>query len=159
MNEITEALDMAVELIQEAKGADGPNGGFVTDHLDAAEGWLDKVREAMSAAKPVEGDAVELLSLLRQARSNVQAAKGLSALSQIDEAIEIVVALAKPSVKADGERVKVAFWASLTNANAGMRWLDPDSMEEMIDAAWVGFADPLAAALNPVPSSDEEGAK
>ncbi len=28
-------LDMAVDLIQEAKGYEGPSGGPVTDHLDA----------------------------------------------------------------------------------------------------------------------------
>lgn len=42
------------------------------------------------------------------------------------------------------ERLRVAFAASLMNANAGMRWLDHDSMSEMIDAAWVGFEDATA---------------
>ncbi len=43
-------LHMACELIQEAKGmADGPDGGSVTDHLDAAENWIDKVSAALAA--------------------------------------------------------------------------------------------------------------
>ena len=45
------------------------------------------------------------------------------------------------------ERLKVAFAASLMNANAGMRWLDYDSMGEMIESAWVGFEDAAIAAL------------
>lgn len=49
MREWVADLDMACELIQEAKGADGPKGGFVTDHLDDAENWLDKVRDAIAA--------------------------------------------------------------------------------------------------------------
>lgn len=48
-SDVVEALDMAVELIQEAKGAEGPNGGFVTNHLDAAEGHLNKVRAALAS--------------------------------------------------------------------------------------------------------------
>jgi hypothetical protein len=49
---VAEALDMTRDLIQEAKGAEGPNGGFVTDHLDAAEGWLDKIETALSLPHP-----------------------------------------------------------------------------------------------------------
>ena len=45
------ALETARELIQEAKGADGPNGGFVTDHLDAAENWLDRVETELTALR------------------------------------------------------------------------------------------------------------
>lgn len=43
--------------------------------------------------------------------------------------------------------LKIAFWASLTNANAGMKWLDYDSMEEMISAAWEGFEEPAANTI------------
>ena len=50
------------------------------------------------------------------------------------------------------ERAKVAFWASLTNANAVMKWLDHDSMEEMISAAWVGFEGPLDSAIAAIPN-------
>jgi len=39
-------LDMAVDLIQEAKGYEGPSGGPVTDHLDAAETHIDRVLTA-----------------------------------------------------------------------------------------------------------------
>lgn len=46
--ELVGDLEMARELIQEAKGADGPNGGFVTDHLDAAENWIIRVQEALN---------------------------------------------------------------------------------------------------------------
>lgn len=45
------AIETARELIQEAKGADGPNGGFVTDHLDAAEHWLDRVGAELTALR------------------------------------------------------------------------------------------------------------
>ena len=44
VREALENLDLAEELIQEAKDADGPKGGFVTDHLDAAEMRLREVR-------------------------------------------------------------------------------------------------------------------
>lgn len=48
---LQEALDEASALIQYAKGlADGPDGGSVTDHLDFAESWLDKVRLYACAA-------------------------------------------------------------------------------------------------------------
>lgn len=47
--ELVEALDMARDLIQEAKGADGPNGGFITDHLDAAQNWIDSALAALAA--------------------------------------------------------------------------------------------------------------
>lgn len=46
MIEFREALGMAHDLIQEAKGADGPKGGFVTDALDDAENWLDHAATA-----------------------------------------------------------------------------------------------------------------
>lgn len=46
--DVTEAMAMVRDLIQEAKGAEGPKGGFVTDHLDAAETWLDKVDAALT---------------------------------------------------------------------------------------------------------------
>jgi len=47
---IWEAFEQAHALIQEAKGADGPDGGFVTDHLDFAENWLDKAEALTRAA-------------------------------------------------------------------------------------------------------------
>lgn len=49
-----EDLEMCRDLMQEAKGHEGPNGGFITNHLDDAENWLDKVRahiEALSALR------------------------------------------------------------------------------------------------------------
>ncbi len=45
----TEDLDTALDLIAEAKGADGPNGGFVTDHLDFAEHWIRKASASILA--------------------------------------------------------------------------------------------------------------
>lgn len=54
------------------------------------------------------------------------------------------------------EGLKTAFVASLTNANAGMRWLDHDSMDEMIEAAWVGFEQPAADAIQSLLSRVEE---
>jgi hypothetical protein len=54
-NDAVEALGMARQLIQEAKGADGPEGGFVTDSLDAAENWLDTVEAALSHTNTSEG--------------------------------------------------------------------------------------------------------
>jgi hypothetical protein len=51
------------------------------------------------------------------------------------------------------ERLKIAFATSLMNANAGMRWLDHDSMDEMIEAAWVGFQEPaIASRIDPSPA-------
>jgi hypothetical protein len=54
------------------------------------------------------------------------------------------------------KRLKVAFCASLMNANAGMKWLDHDSMDEIISAAWVGFEEPALSALEAIatPVSD-----
>ena len=46
---LVEDLDLALWLIQEAKGAEGPNGGFVTNHLDAAENHIESVRTALAA--------------------------------------------------------------------------------------------------------------
>jgi hypothetical protein len=43
-------LDQATALIQEAKGEEGPDGGFITDHLDFAEHWINKVRDTLEAA-------------------------------------------------------------------------------------------------------------
>lgn len=50
------------------------------------------------------------------------------------------------------ERLKLAFWASLSNANAIKKWLDHDSMDEMISAAWIGFEEPARQALDHTPS-------
>lgn len=73
-SDVVEALDMAVELIQEAKGAEGPNGGFVTNHLDAAESHLDRVRIALASTAgdtlKAELDAVKA-ELDRQYDENV----------------------------------------------------------------------------------------
>ncbi|MDY6949857.1 MAG: hypothetical protein SXG53_29640 [Pseudomonadota bacterium] len=44
---LVEALELAMGLMQEAKGVDGPKGGFVTDHLDAAEGHVEDVAAAL----------------------------------------------------------------------------------------------------------------
>lgn len=54
--EMLSDLDMARELIQEAKGHEGPNGGFVTDHLDFAEHWLDRVEAALRQPPPRSDD-------------------------------------------------------------------------------------------------------
>lgn len=51
MDETLQNLKMARDLIQEAKGTDGPNGGFITDHLDSAENWLDKVEDYIKTTK------------------------------------------------------------------------------------------------------------
>lgn len=51
MDEALQNLQMARDLIQEAKGVDGPNGGFITDHLDAAENWLDKVENYIKSTQ------------------------------------------------------------------------------------------------------------
>ena len=45
---VIDALEEARGLIQAAKGAEGPNGGFVTDHLDFAEQWLDRAEDAVA---------------------------------------------------------------------------------------------------------------
>ena len=48
-SELVEALEMACSLIQAAKGlAEGPDGGAVTNHLDTAEHWIDKVSTALA---------------------------------------------------------------------------------------------------------------
>jgi hypothetical protein len=36
-------LKTAISLIQEAKGFEGVSGGAITDHLDAAENWINDV--------------------------------------------------------------------------------------------------------------------
>ena len=56
--ELLEALEMCRDLVQEAKGAEGPNGGFVTNHLDDAENWLDRAIASLNTRTP-PGDAVE----------------------------------------------------------------------------------------------------
>jgi hypothetical protein len=51
--------------------------------------------------------------------------------------------------------IKVAFWASLMNANAGFKYLDYDSMDEIASRAWEGFEPPATAALRTSsPNSD-----
>jgi uncharacterized coiled-coil protein SlyX len=44
-SDIVEAFDMTRSLIREAK----PREGYITDHLDAAEGWLDNAEELAAA--------------------------------------------------------------------------------------------------------------
>jgi hypothetical protein len=73
--ELVEAFEQAHALIQEAKGvADGPDGGYVTDHLDFAEHWLDKA-ERLAALRPasdageVERVALEALVRIANARN------------------------------------------------------------------------------------------
>lgn len=63
LGEGEEALDMARSLIQEAKGAEGPNGGFVTNHLDAAEGWLDKVEAALRSTPSQAEETLRTLNI------------------------------------------------------------------------------------------------
>ncbi len=43
LERLRDDLNIAIELIQEAKGYEGPKGGPITDHLDAAEGRIDRV--------------------------------------------------------------------------------------------------------------------
>ena len=55
--DFTEAFDMTHSLIQEAK----PREGYITDHLDAAEGWLDNLEEMLDAYRtrqPTQSDAL-----------------------------------------------------------------------------------------------------
>lgn len=50
--DMAEAFELAHALIQEAKGAaDGPAGGFIIDHLDFAEHWLDKAERLAAQAR------------------------------------------------------------------------------------------------------------
>jgi hypothetical protein len=58
-SELADELEMALELIQEAKGADGPNGGFVTNHLDSAEHWIGKVQDVLRRPPAITEEAVE----------------------------------------------------------------------------------------------------
>lgn len=44
-------LQAAIDLIHEAKGAETQRGGFITDHLDAAETWLNKVEDFLNETK------------------------------------------------------------------------------------------------------------
>jgi hypothetical protein len=54
---LAEAFGQARALIQEAKGAEWPMGGFITDHLDFAEHWLNKAEEiALSATQAPVGE-------------------------------------------------------------------------------------------------------
>lgn len=60
------------------------------------------------------------------------------------------------------EKLKIAFWASLANANAVSGMVDYDSMDMMIEAAWQGFEEPATAALTSLPTRDtaiEEAAR
>lgn len=50
-------LDTACELIQEAKGVEGPDSGYVTDHLDAAENWIERAVAAIQAYGDARADA------------------------------------------------------------------------------------------------------
>jgi predicted dinucleotide-binding enzyme len=45
----TRKLRTAISLIQEAKGFEGVNGGPITDHLDAAENWINHVMLALES--------------------------------------------------------------------------------------------------------------
>jgi hypothetical protein len=58
-NAMVEAFDMAHALIQEAKGFE-ERGGPITDHLDAAENWLNVAQalalEAAVQSPPIEGE-------------------------------------------------------------------------------------------------------
>ena len=65
--DFTEAFDMTHRLIQEAK----PREGYITDHLDAAECWLDNLEEMLDAYRtrqPTQNDA------LREALERIEAA-------------------------------------------------------------------------------------
>ena len=55
VREALEALEMCQDLIQEAKGHEGPQGGFVTNHLDNAENWLGKARDFLAALSTDSG--------------------------------------------------------------------------------------------------------
>lgn len=50
-------LDTACELIQEAKGVEGPDSGYVTDHLDAAQNWIERAVAAIQAYGDARADA------------------------------------------------------------------------------------------------------
>ena len=48
VSDIADHFNLLRGLIQEAKGVEGPGGGFVTDHLDAAEWHVDEIEKAIS---------------------------------------------------------------------------------------------------------------
>jgi hypothetical protein len=67
--ELVADLEMACELIQEAKGvADGLEGGLITNNLDSAEHWINKVQNALRAHPAPEqsahcsGEVVEVVA-------------------------------------------------------------------------------------------------
>jgi len=72
-----------------------------------------------------------------------------------DNATDILAALRTPASAspADVEAIKVAFWASIMNANAGFKYLDYDSLDQIITRAWEGFEQPLIAALTQEPKT------
>lgn len=67
---------------------------------------------------------------------------------QLRYARAAIAALASRPVVGESliEQLKLILARSLMNANAGVKWLDDDSMDEMIEAAWVGFEEPARAA-------------
>ena len=56
------SLEIARDLICEAKGFE-PNGGSVTDHLDAAEGWLDDAQKDLEEMPHLQAIEKELWRL------------------------------------------------------------------------------------------------
>ena len=60
--DMVEAFDMVRALIQEAK----PPQGYITDHLDAAENWLDKVEEMAIHRAEIEAAITEALAAAEQ---------------------------------------------------------------------------------------------
>lgn len=54
-----------------------------------------------------------------------------------------------PPPASDGlvDALKIAFWASIQNANGDHKYLDYDSLDEIISAAWTGFEDAALSAL------------
>lgn len=108
--DFTEAFDMTHRLIQEAK----PREGYITDHLDAAEGWLDKLEEMLDAyrtrtdAQPTQSDVERVARALAQADGIEICSDATYALSSYGHKAK--AALAAMRQAATQERAKIVAW-------------------------------------------------
>jgi len=74
---VLEDLDLAEGLIAEAKGIHDPNGGgYATDHLDAADGCIARVRDLLTRLQSKRGEGGQpMCRCSEEARNNRVAAR------------------------------------------------------------------------------------
>lgn len=107
-------LEQARDLIQEVKGAEGPNGGNITDHLDFAEHWIGKVQTALAhhhATAREDRDAIRAEAFReaaaavdrRRAQISVNSTWSRGAIYGLEQALDAILALAPLSPEASGD--------------------------------------------------------